>query len=68
MNSKRYNQLMSEESGTLTAAEMREGWHFCPEWDYLLTCLEEGEPCGCSPWTEDEIQKTEQPTDAKRET
>ena len=49
---------MSAESGVLTRAEMREGWHFCPEWDYLLACLGEDEACSCKPWTEEQIAAT----------
>ncbi len=59
MPNARYMQLNSAESGQLTPDEMRAGWHFCPEWDYLLTNNNdpEGESCGCQPWRESEIQK-----------
>lgn len=56
MDKKRYCQLNSRESDKLTPQEMKEGWHFCPEWDFLLTNSNdtEGEVCTCKPWSEDE--------------
>lgn len=48
-----------DDSSRLTADEMRDGWHFCPEWDSMLLNLNdtegEMESCPCTPWTEDEI-------------
>jgi hypothetical protein len=37
----------------LTPAEITAGWHFCPEWDFLLTNYKdhEGEACTCD-WVE----------------
>lgn len=57
MSWERYKQLNSAASDRLTKDEMREGWHFCPEWDFLLTNLNdaEGETCSCEPWTEKEV-------------
>ena len=59
MTPERYRQLNSAESDKLTADEMRAGWHFCCEWDFLLTNLHdtEGETCSCRPWTEADIAK-----------
>ena len=33
----------------LTAEEIQEGWHWCPDWDYLLISPKcpEGESCTC---------------------
>jgi hypothetical protein len=57
MERTRYLQLNSAESDSLTPDEMREGWHFCPDWDFLLTNYndKEGETCSCKPWTEEHI-------------
>ena len=58
MNALRYQHL-SETGEPLSPAEMRAGWHYCPEWDMLLT--KPGlEPCGCKPWTEEQIANREQ--------
>jgi hypothetical protein len=45
----------------LTPAEMAEGWHFCPEWDYMLLQLghADGEQCDCEPWTSSEAADKE---------
>lgn len=42
----RYEKLMSEEL-ELTTEEIASGWHFCPEWDFLLTKPSEEEPRKC---------------------
>lgn len=59
MTPERMRVLNSAESDTLTAEEMRQGWHFCPEWDFLLVNMsdEDGdrEHCSCKPWTEQQI-------------
>lgn len=48
MTENRYNQLMSQE-GSLTPEEIKEGWHFCWDWDGLL--IHPGDPemdaCRC---------------------
>jgi hypothetical protein len=36
MTDERYNALISDEALELTEAELREGWHFCIDWDGLL--------------------------------
>lgn len=59
MEQERYIEL-NRTDGPLTPEEMRQGWHFCPEWDQLLTNYKDGEgngeTCSCSPWTDEEIQ------------
>lgn len=34
----------------LTAQELANGWHYCPDWDFLLVNSndDEGEGCGCT--------------------
>jgi len=48
MEQVRYNMLMKG-IGTLTEAEVKHGWHFCPEWDFLLISpnSKEAECCSC---------------------
>lgn len=47
MNIDRYREL--ETTGQLTETEIAEGWHFCPEWDYMLIHPDfpEAEVCTC---------------------
>lgn len=53
MTTERYNYLMwdhfGEPEATLTEQEIKAGWHFCPDWDFLL--IGPGDPemdcCGC---------------------
>jgi hypothetical protein len=40
MTNERFKQV-DRDHGTLTLEEMRDGWHFCPEFDQLLTQGEE---------------------------
>ena len=49
MNNPRYNELMADPDGCITEEEMLEGWHWCPEFDYLLVGKEmrEWEFCLC---------------------
>lgn len=50
MNHNRYKQIMQDGYG-LTEEEWEAGWHFCPEWDYLLIgplMPQEMESCSCS--------------------
>lgn len=49
MTNERYQQLMKDNSLPLTEEEMSQGWHFCPEWDFLLINPEMGEfeCCNC---------------------
>lgn len=59
MSPERMRQLNSQKSGKLTPKEMREGWHFCYDWDGLLVNINdtegEGACCTCGSWTEAEI-------------
>jgi hypothetical protein len=36
MTDERWLQLMNSDTEPLTEQEVKEGWHFCPEWDGLL--------------------------------
>jgi hypothetical protein len=36
MDDGRWQALMSDVKLTLTAEELAEGWHWCPNWDDLL--------------------------------
>lgn len=36
MEESRRVNLELDPDGCLTDAEMIEGWHFCPDWDFLL--------------------------------
>lgn len=50
MTKERYNKLDSGE-GNLTHEELKEGWHFCPEWDFmLLSNKHSAEECCCEPY------------------
>lgn len=44
----RYSNLMADLS-ILTPTEIAAGWHFCPDWDFLLICPDypESESCTC---------------------
>ena len=57
MTPERYRELNGPFSIDLTVAEMRQGYHFCPDWDFMLIRLSEpgGEPCYCQAWTEEQI-------------
>ena len=61
MTPERSKQLQSTESGRLTSGEMKEGWHFCPEWDFMLVNMNdkegEGSACTCDPWTKDQLDR-----------
>lgn len=43
----RYQELMNNES-SLHPEELRDGWHFCPEWDGLLISPESPEAAACT--------------------
>lgn len=49
MTDKRYSELMHNIDLTLTEEEIKEGWHFCQDWDGLLihTSWKEYECCHC---------------------
>jgi hypothetical protein len=50
MTQERYDALMACDYLPLTEEETRAGWHFCPEWDLLLTNHNDpdGEHCSCA--------------------
>jgi hypothetical protein len=50
MDIKRYNELMRNEDLKLSKSEIKDGWHFCYEWDELLIGpgMGEMEYCTCS--------------------
>lgn len=48
MNHIRWTQLMENESLSLTQEEKDQGWHFCPDWDYLLISPESAEYKSCN--------------------
>ena len=49
MTDERWHQLMADENATLSAKEIAEGWHWCPDWDFLLVGPDcpEAEFCYC---------------------
>ena len=49
MTPERMRQLEREPSAVITKEEFSEGWHFCPDWDYMLVGPDtpEGECCTC---------------------
>lgn len=51
MNLERWAELMNDLSSELTDEELKEGWHFCVEWDGLLIgpCSHELHCCQCLP-------------------
>lgn len=48
MDRQRYAELELRD-GKLTAEEIAQGWHFCPEWDYMLVGpgMPEADCCLC---------------------
>lgn len=36
MTPERWQELMDDQASRLTPEEVGEGWHFCPDWDFLL--------------------------------
>jgi len=49
MDDERWALLMQESGRGFTDKEILEGWHCCPDWDYLLICFDspESESCEC---------------------
>ena len=49
MEDKRWKELELNPELNLTEVEIRERWHRCPEWDYLLIGpgMAETEVCAC---------------------
>lgn len=60
MSQERYNELDAN-GGTLTPAEQAAGWHFCPEFDGLLTMGEGPGPCPCGIHGDSPLQLTRDP-------
>jgi hypothetical protein len=50
MDDKRWRELMDDDSLELTAEEIAEGWHFCPDFDGLLIGpgMDELQFCHCT--------------------
>lgn len=55
MSARRWVLLESNPGLPLSAAEVRAGWHRCPDWDGLLIGpgMEEQDGCTCAPRPED---------------
>ena len=47
MNKERYSELEKDQSLLLSDDEIKEGWHFCPDSDYMLISKNEQESEGC---------------------
>ena len=49
MKYERWLYLETHENAELTKEELQEGWHWCPEWDFLLVGpdMKEWEVCLC---------------------
>ena len=70
-------EIEARKDGVLTPAEIARGWHYCPEFDGLLTIGEVlgGDQCICVRLTEEELSEacyarldaTEREHDAERE-
>lgn len=52
MNTRRYWELEAGWDAKLTLEERADGWHFCPDWDFMLIgpTMPEWETCTCA-WT-----------------
>ena len=53
MTDERYRFLMNDELAGLTHDEVKEGWHFCSEWDGLLVGPGCAELSCCHCWPQD---------------
>lgn len=47
MTPERYRELCVNPDAILTEQELREGYHFCPDWDYMLLHVSDVEMSGC---------------------
>lgn len=48
MSDERWFCLMADDDLKLTEQELADGWHFCWDWDGLLTCSKDPDfQCGC---------------------
>ena len=54
MTPQRFEELMGDETLSLTKEEAICGWHFCPDWDGLLKMFDE--TCPCDIWTTEELE------------
>ena len=57
MSQERFNELDAN-GGTLTPAEQAAGWHYCPEFDFMLTMGEGPDPCPCGIHGDSPLQLT----------
>ena len=57
MSQERFNELDAN-GGTLTPAEQAAGWHYCPEFDFMLTMGEGPGPCPCGIHGDSPLQLT----------
>jgi hypothetical protein len=50
MDNKRYREIENSDTAELTAEEKAQGWHFCPDWDFMLVNSndKEGEGAACT--------------------
>jgi len=47
MSEVRLNQLERDKNATLTGEELQQGYHFCPDWDFILIGPNSPEKDGC---------------------
>ena len=49
MTTERWTYLVTHRDAKLTPEELHDGWHWCPDWDYLLIGpgMDELEGCTC---------------------
>jgi len=47
MTPERQKQLETTEDARLTAEEMAQGCHFCPDWDFMVVCNGDAEAQLC---------------------
>ena len=47
MTAARYRLLSTSDTDDLTPEETAQGWHFCPDWDYMLIHNLDPEIEGC---------------------
>lgn len=61
MDRARYYALQRDHSMTLSKDEIEQGWHFCPDWDYLLIGPKMPEMIGClcdMPEVREQVEKS----------
>ncbi len=47
MNQTRYDEIQSDIKAELSESEINAGWHFCPDWDFMLIHKDWREYEGC---------------------